>query len=282
MIKLVIKYNGRQILELGGNIMMQEATITDRKHNSIKGQVSDSEWQTRIDLAAGCRIAYKFGWNKNIRNHFVARIPDEPDKILINPRGLFWSELTASDFIKFDFDGNQLTESDLPPGPAGLNFHSAVLDLKPDRGASLHIHEESSVAVSASVKGLQFINQESLAFYGEVAYHDYEGLADHDEEGPVIAEELGDKKCMIMRNHGLLTVGRNIAETFAIMDRLVDTCRVQTKLMMGGAKYKQVPKEVCEHTRDQFKKRWEKKPLGTDEWGAVLRQADRDDPSFRL
>ena len=115
-----------------------------------------------------------------------------------------------------------------------------------------------------------------------MAYHDYEGLADHDEEGPVIAEELGDKKCMIMRNHGLLTVGRNIAETFALMDRLVDTCRVQTKLMMGGAKYKEVPKEVCEHTRDQYKKRWEKKPLGTDEWAAVLRQANRDDPSFRL
>ena len=262
--------------------MVQASTITDRKHNSIKGQVSDSEWQTRVDLAAGCRIAHKFGWNKNIRNHFVARVPDEPDKILINPRGLFWSELTASDFIKFDLDGNQLTESDLPPGPAGLDFHSALLDLKPDRGASLHIHEESSVAVSASVKGLQFINQESLAFYGEVAYHDYEGLADHDEEGPVIAEELGDKKVMIMRNHGLLTVGRNIPETFAIMDRLVDTCRVQTKLMMGGTEYKEVPKEVGEHTRDQYKKRWEKKPLGTDEWDAVLRQADRDDPSFRL
>lgn len=262
--------------------MAEAAAISDRQHNSLKGQVSESEWQTRVDLAAGCRIAARLGWNKSIRNHFVARIPDEPDKILINPRGLLWSELTASDFIKFDFDGHQLTESDLPPGPAGLNFHSALLRLKSDRGASLHIHEEATVAVSAMVGGLRYINQESLAFFDEIAYHDYEGLADHDEEGPVIAEELGDKKTMLMVNHGALVCGRDIGETFAIMDRLVDTCRVQTKLMMSGAEYQEVPKEVCAHTRDQYKKRWEKKPLGTDEWSAYVRQEDRHDPSFRL
>jgi ribulose-5-phosphate 4-epimerase/fuculose-1-phosphate aldolase len=262
--------------------MAEAATITDRNHNSLKGQVSETEWQTRVDLAAGCRIAYKFGWNKSIRNHFVARVPDEPDHILINPRGLLWCELTASDFIKFDFDGNQLTESELPPGPAGLNFHSALLRLKPDRGASLHIHEDSSVAVSASIGGLKFINQESLALYGQIAYHDYEGLAQAEEEGPLIAEELGEKNCMIMRNHGLLTIARSIAETFAIMDRLVDTCRVQTKLMMGGAEFQEVPKEVCENTYEQYKKRWKARPLGQDEWAAFVRQADRDDPSFRL
>ena len=262
--------------------VIKQASITDRKHNSLQGQVSGEEWKTRVDLAAGCRIAYKFGWNKSIRNHFVARVPDEPDKILINPRGLLWCELTASDFLKFDLDGNQITPSELLPGPAGLNFHSALLRLKPDRGASLHIHEGASVAVSAMVGGLKYINQESMAFYEEIAYHEYEGLADADEEGPVISEELGEKKCMIMRNHGLLTCARNIAETFSIMDRLVDTCRVQTQLMMSGAHFTEIPEKICKHTRDQYKKRWEKRPLGTDEWAALLRLAERDDPSFRL
>ena len=262
--------------------MIKQAAITDRKHNSLQGQVSEMEWETRVNLAAGCRIAYKFGWNKSIRNHFVARVPDQPDKILINPRGLLWCELTASDFIKFDLHGHQITPSELPPGPAGLNFHSALLRLMPDRGASLHIHETASVAVSAMVGGLKYITQESMAFYDEVSYHTYEGLADASDEGPAIAKELGQKKCMIMRNHGLLTCARNISETFAMMDRLVDTCRVQTKLMMSGADFNEIPKEVCKHTRDQYKARWEKKPLGTDEWEAFLRLAEREDPSFRL
>ena len=192
---------------------------------------------------------------KSIRNHFIARIPDESDKILINPRGLLWCELTASDSIKFSLDGNQITRSELPPGPAGLNFHSALLRLKPDRGASLYIHEGAGVAVAAMVGGLKYINQESMAFYEEIAYLNYEGLADSDDEGPVISEELREKKCMLMRNHGLLTCARNIAETFAIMDRLVNTCRVQTQLIMSGAHFTEISEEICKHTQDQHKMR---------------------------
>jgi ribulose-5-phosphate 4-epimerase/fuculose-1-phosphate aldolase len=262
---------------------MAEATaISERKHNSLKGQVSDAEWQTRVDLAAGCRIAYKFGWNNSIRNHFVARVPDEKDRILINPRGLLWSEITASDFIKFDFDGNSYTDTDAQPGPAGLNFHSALLRLKPDRGASLHVHEDAGVVISGTQDGLKYINQESLALYGQLAYHDYEGLAQDDEEGPVIAEELGEKTCMIMWNHGLLTVGRTIAETFTLMDRLVGVCRVQASLMAVSDNIREVSKEVCETTYAQYQKRWKEKPLGQDEWAAFVRSADREDPSFRL
>ena len=121
-----------------------------------------------------------------------------------------------------------------------------------------------------------------MAFYEEIAYHNYEGLADSGDEGPVIFEELREKKCMFMRNHGLLTCARNIAETFAIMDRLVNTCRVQTQLIMSGAYFTEIPEEIRKHTRDQYKMRWEKRPLGTDEWAALLRLAEREDPSFRL
>jgi ribulose-5-phosphate 4-epimerase/fuculose-1-phosphate aldolase len=262
--------------------MAEAAALGMRPQKSLKDKVSEVEWQTRIELAAGCRMAYKFGWNVSTRNHFCARVPDAPDHMLINPRCVLWNEITASDFITVDFNGNMLTESDLPPGPAGLNFHSAILENMPAMGASLHVHCEDGLIVSGTRDGLKYVTQESLALYNRVAYHDYEGLADEENEGETIVRQLGnDKTAMIMRNHGLLTVGRSISECFALMDRFVDTCRVQAKLMAADKDFREIPKEVCEHTYDQYQIRWQKRPLGQDEWAAWMRMADRDDPSYR-
>jgi ribulose-5-phosphate 4-epimerase/fuculose-1-phosphate aldolase len=261
---------------------MPDAKVLGRKHNSLKGQVSDAEWATRVELAAGCRTARQFGWNNSIRNHLTARVPDEPEKFLMNPVGLLWSEITASDFLKVDFDGNVYTESEHFPGPAGLSFHGAVLKANPHLNCSFHLHERDSVVVSAMKEGLIYSNQESLVLYGQVGYHEFEGLADEAEEGPRIAGELGDKRCVVMWNHGLLAVGRNIPEGFYFMERLIDACQIQVKLMATGAEIRHIPTEVCEHTYRQFQKRAEKRPLGQADWKAYVRQAERMDPSFAL
>jgi len=261
---------------------MTDTQIVEHPRNSLRGKVSDAEWETRVALAAGCRMAQYFGWNNSIRNHLTARVPDEPEKFLMNPVGLMWNEITASDFLKVDFDGKVYTESDLPPGPAGLSFHGAILKANPKRNCSFHLHETDGVVVSAMAEGLIYTNQESLTLYGLVGYHAFEGLADEATEGPRIAEELGDNVCMVMWNHGLLSVGRSIYEGFYFMQRLVETCQIQVKLMATGAEIRHIPKEVCEHTFRQFKKRAQKRALGMADWKAYLRLAERLDPSYKL
>ncbi len=264
--------------------MATAAAIEGRKHNSLKGQVSAAEWETRVALAASCRIVHHFGWNNSIRNHFTARVPDEPDKFLMNPRGLTWGEITASDFLKVDFEGNCYTDSPYIPGPAGLSFHGAVLKANPDRNCSIHLHEQDCVVVSALKDGLIFTSQDALVLYGQVGYHAFEGLAEEAEEGPRIAKELGSRVAMLMLNHGTLVATRSIHEGFYFTHRLVEACQNQVKLLSTGREISVVPQEVCEHTYKQFQKRYSggKLQLGKDDWDAYVRMMDRIDPSFRL
>jgi ribulose-5-phosphate 4-epimerase/fuculose-1-phosphate aldolase len=263
---------------------MAQAAVNDRQHNSMKGQVSEAEWETRVALAAGCRICHHFGWNNSIRNHFTARVPDEPDKFLMNPRGLMWSEITASDFLKVDFEGNCYTESPYIPGPAGLSFHGAVLKANPDRNCSIHLHEQDTVVVSALKRGLMFTSQDALILYGQVGSHEFEGLAEEADEGPRIAAELGERVAMIMKNHGILVATRSIYEGFYYTQRLVEACQNQVKLMATGGEIQEVPPEVGEHTLAQFKKRYAggKLVLGKDDWNAYVRMIDRIDPTYKL
>jgi ribulose-5-phosphate 4-epimerase/fuculose-1-phosphate aldolase len=266
----------------GGGVA--EIRMSDRGRNSLRGKVSDAEWETRVNLAAGCRMAQHFGWNDSIRNHLTARVPDEPDKFLMNPIGLLWSEIAASDFLKVDFDGRCHTESPLPPGPAGLVFHGAILKAHPERNCSFHLHPTEGVVVSAMRNGLIYASQESLALYGQIGYHEFESQADDREEGTRIAAELGDKSCMIMWNHGILTVGRTIAEGFYTMQQLIEACRVQIQLMSSGAEIREIPQEICELTYRKFKERQAKlnRPFGEPDWKAYFRLMERKDPSFML
>ncbi len=261
---------------------MSEAQIEDRPHNSLRGQVSEAEWETRVALAAGCRIAQHFGWNDTIRNHLTARVPDEPEKFLMNPVGLRWDEITASDFLKVDFEGKCHTDSPYKPGPAGLNFHGALLKAHPDRHCSFHLHPRVGVVVSAMKEGLMYVSQDILNLYGFIGYHPFEGPADEPDEGERIAAELGQNLCVIMKNHGLLSIGRTIAETFVNMERLIEACQIQVDLMATGAEIQHVPEEICRDSYDKFQERTVGRPMGSLDWQAYLRLADRLDPSYRL
>lgn len=249
--------------------------------DSLEGRVSEGEWQTRLNLAAAFRVAHHMGWNDTIGNHIAARVADAPDTMLINPRGLGWHEVTASSLVKADLHGNFIGDPALKPGPAGFNFHSCILRMKPEIACTFHLHPLDGVVVSALEGGLQFFDQSSCALYGEVAYHDFEGLAQEADEGPRIVSDLGDRFAMIMWNHGLLTVGRTIGEAFEFMTRLIAACQVQTKVLGSGVKPRPMPKELGEHTHAQMRRRWANTPFGNLEWKMYLRLADRLDPSYR-
>lgn len=248
---------------------------------SLQGKVSDEEWDTRVNLAAAFRVAYHYGWNRRINNHMTARVPDEPDHFLMNPVGLGWHEVTASNLVKADYDGNLLSETDLALAPAGFNFHSAIQASKRDINCTFHIHPKAGVVVSAMKNGLMIVDQSACGLYGQVAYHEFEGLAQEEDEAPRIIADLGDRPAMIMWNHGLLTVGRTIGEAFFYMQRLITACEVQVDLMTTGAEIRPIPDEVVRHTYEQMAARRHNSPPGGLDWKMHLRLAESLDPSFR-
>jgi ribulose-5-phosphate 4-epimerase/fuculose-1-phosphate aldolase len=260
---------------------MPDSTMYAYQPDSLEGKVSDAEWQTRVDMAVCYRIAYHFGWNDTIHNHLSARVPDDPEKFVMNPQGLGWHEMTASSLIKADFQGNDYNKSEFRLAPAGRNFHSAILKLRPDINCVFHIHPMASVVVSATRDGLLPLDQNSAMLYGRVSYHDYEGLADEADEGPRIVEHLGDTQHMIMWNHGLLTVGRTVAEAMANMHALARCCETQMHTLALNRPIELVPEEICKKAQDKIYERYQGAPGGNLEFKAHRRLAEKLDPSYR-
>jgi ribulose-5-phosphate 4-epimerase/fuculose-1-phosphate aldolase len=250
---------------------MATNTAELKQRSPGRDRVSGPEWETREELAAAFRAAYHFGWNRTISNHLTARLPDNHTHFLMNPRGLGWHEITAANLIKLDLDGKVLSETELMPGPAGLNFHSAILKSKPEIACTMHLHPMQGVIVSTLEEGLQFFDQESCSLYGQVSYHQFEGLAEEKDEAPRIIADLGDRFTMIMLNHGLLTVGRTIGEAFVYMDKLIRACETQVRIMSTGGNARRISREVCEHTYRQMEGRRGNRPAGELEWKMYMR-----------
>ena len=248
---------------------------------SLRERVSAEEWETRVNLAAAFRLGYHYGWNDRIINHITARVPDEPEHFLMNPHGLGWHEVTASSLVKVDFSGRIVSDGEASLAPAGLNFHSAILQAKSHIACVVHVHPTAGIVISATRQGLIIVDQSSCQLHGEVAYHEFEGYADATDEAPRIVADLGDRFTMIMWNHGLLSVGRTIAEAFAYMRKLVTACEIQERLMATGAEIRAIPPEVLDHTVVQSKARGANRPYGGAEWRMGLRLAERLDPGFR-
>lgn len=247
---------------------------------TVREAVSEAEWKTRVDLAAACRIAYGLGWNEGVTNHITIRLPDAPDQFLMNPQGPGFDEMTASCLVKADLSGNVLSDSGLSPGPAGLNFHSAVLGARPEINCSMHIHPMAGIAISALKCGLIILDQRGCMLHDQVAYHEYEGYARAKDEAPRIVAELGMKHTMIMKNHGLLAVGRTVGETFYFMSRLLASCELQERVMSMGTEFKPVPQEVIKVANRQSAERYRNKPFGELDWKLMCRRQERADPSF--
>ncbi len=246
----------------------------------VQDRVSAEEWETRVNLAACYRLASHFRMTDLIYTHISARVPGPDHHFLINAFGLLWDEITASTLVKVTLDGDVVDD---PTGNginrAGYVIHSAVHRARADVECVMHTHTQAGIAVSAQDQGLLPISQHAMRFTGAIAYHDYEGLAlDLDEQARLVGD-LGERKAMILRNHGLLTCAESIAEAFDLMYYLERACQTQIGAMAGGAKLRMPPPGVAEKTAGQFRALPYKQKK--TEWKAHLRMLDKADASYR-
>ena len=247
--------------------------------------ISPEEWAVRVDLAACYRLIAHFGWDDLILTHNSARVPGKHDHMLINPMGLMFNEVTASNILKVDFDGNLVAPSEYEPNYAGFVIHSAIYLGRPDVECVIHTHTEDVIAISAQEEGLLPLSQWAMWFYNRLAYHEYEGISLDLDERSRLQASLGQQPMMVMRNHGLLATGRNVAEAFSLTYHFERSSEAQLKIMAAvaaGAKMVVPSPETCERQAAQFANAVNTPRLGGQrEWPALLRLADRLDPSYR-
>jgi ribulose-5-phosphate 4-epimerase/fuculose-1-phosphate aldolase len=242
---------------------------------------SPEELQARRDLAAAYRLAAHFRMTDLIYTHITARVPGEEGRFLINPYGYRWEEITASSLVKIDVDGNKVDDSPARVNPAGFVIHSAVHRNRHDAAFVMHTHTRAGVAVSCMREGLLPLNQIALQFHGRIGHHDFEGIAlDLDERDRIVAD-LGTHPALILRNHGLLTVGRTAAEMFSNMFYLERACEIQVAALSMGRDLQPVEPEVAARVTSQYDQMaFDDGDLAL-EWDAHLRLLDTLDPTYR-
>ena len=240
---------------------------------SLAGKVSPAEWEARIDLAAAYRLVALYKWDDLVFTHITFRVPDADDQFLINPYGLFFDEITASSLVKIDLQGRKVQDSPFEVNPAGFVIHSAIHAARHDARCVMHTHTLNGVAVSAQRAGLLPISQHSMFTLASLGYHDFEGPALNDDEKPRLVADLGDKSSLILRNHGLLTVGETVADAFVAMYYLEASCAIQVRAQAGGELIP-VPKEVLDQAVSRTRQ-------GPRVWPGLLRRLDRLDPSYK-
>jgi len=253
---------------------MNDQALTSRSISTT------AEWQQRVDLAACYRLVAMYGWDDLIFTHISARVPGPEHHFLINPYGMLFSEITASSLVTVDLEGRKVLDSPYEINPAGFTIHSAVHAAREDAQCVLHVHSVNGVAVSAQDDGVLPLSQHSIFVLSSLAYHDYEGPALNDDEKPRLVRDLGNKRFLMLRNHGLLTVGQSVAEAFVAMYLFEATCMIQVRALGGGQHVRQIGPEIVDGAQAQ----WEKVTHGAGgrlAWPALLRKLDRVDPSYQ-
>jgi len=244
------------------------------------GHPAQTEQQVRTDLAACYRLVAAYGWDDLIFTHISARVPGPDHHFLINPYGMMFSEITASSLVKVDLEGRKLDDSPHEVNPAGFTIHSAVHAAREDAGCVLHVHSVNGVAVSAQEEGLLPLSQHSMFVLASLAYHDYEGVALEADEKPRLVRDLGTRRFLMLRNHGLLTVGRSVAEAFVAMYFFETACMMQVRALGGGVPVRRIGASILDHAQDQ----WDIVTRGAGgglAWPALLRKLDRSNPGYR-
>ena len=250
---------------------------------SVKGQVSAAEWQTRVDLAACYRLVAAHGWDDLIFTHISAKVPGTED-FLINPFGLMFHEITASSLIKVDQAGTKLMDSPYDINPAGYTIHSAVHEVRHDVTCVLHTHTAAGVAVSAQKQGILPISQQSLFVLSSLAYHAYEGVALNHEEKARLQADLGENNFLMLHNHGLLTCGSSIADTFLMMFTFQRACDIQVMAQNGGAELITIEPQILAGAKAMIAgvTKSAQGAGGAMAWPALLRKLDLQDPGYKF
>jgi ribulose-5-phosphate 4-epimerase/fuculose-1-phosphate aldolase len=249
---------------------------------SVREQVSPEEWNARVNLAAAYRLVALYGYTEMIANHISCRVPGHHDQFLINPYGMLYEEIDASCLIKVDVEGNTVfNQTDYNVNVAGFVIHSAIHMARHDVDCVAHTHTPAGMAVSAMECGLLPLTQTSMRFV-HIAYHDFEGIADDLGERERLVRDLGEHEAMVLRNHGLLVVGRTIPATFNLLYRMERACEIQVMALSCNTNLIIPSSDILEKTFDKVKPRVDRPNRNGDlAWPALLRKLDRVDPSYR-
>lgn len=242
-----------------------------------KSDISPAEWQARLDLAATYRLIAYYGWGDVIYNHSSMRVPGEERNFLIKRHELLYTEVTASNLVKVSMD-DDLDESAGVNRP-GFTLHGGVLSARPDVNCAVHVHSEIGMAISGLKHGLRMVSQPAVRFYNRVGYHDYEGITEDFGERARINKALGKNRALILRNHGLLTVGKTAREAFVLMKSLLEAADIQLKMEATGGELVEIPAAICEKTAHQYEHH--DSGRGSADWPAYLRMLDAFDTGWR-
>lgn len=242
-----------------------------------KADISPAEWQARLDLAATYRLIAHYGWGDVIYNHSSMRVPGEERNFLIKRHELLYTEVTASNLVKVCMD-DDLDETAGVNRP-GFTLHGGVLSARPDVNCAVHVHTETGMAISGLRHGLRMVSQAAVRFHNRVGYHDYEGITEDFGERARINKALGNHRALILRNHGLLTVGKTAREAFVLMKSLLDAAHIQLTMEATGGTLVEIPAEICEKTAHQYEHH--DSGRGSADWPAYQRMLDQVDSSWR-
>lgn len=264
---------------------MSHAAMDSKTHGKAAARgMTEAERSARRELAAAYRLAAMQGWSDMLATHISARAPGTDHAFLLNPYGMLFEEITASSLVKVDLAGNILSDTDYIINPAGFVIHSCIHAARPEIGCVMHLHTRDGTAVATQEAGLLPATQHALVIYDDVTYHDFEGPAlDPDEQKRLVAD-LGDKRIMLLRNHGTLTAGRTVAEAFVLMYRIERACRMQIAAQSGGQPLKGLPRAVIDKSIAAGKAIFSKggfSPEGEKEFAALVRKLEREQPDYR-
>jgi ribulose-5-phosphate 4-epimerase/fuculose-1-phosphate aldolase len=247
---------------------------------SLKSRVSTAEWDARVTLAATYRLTALYGWDDLVFTHISMRVPGPDHHYLVNPYGMMFDEITASSLVKIDLDGQKVLESPYDISPSGFTIHSAVHAARDDAHCVMHTHSVNGVAVSAQEDGVLPISQQSLIVLASIGYHDYEGIALNDDEKPRLVRDLGKNTALMLRNHGLLTVGTTPAEAFVTMYLFESACTIQVRAQSGGGMLKRIPQSILDGFKQQVEQVTRGVGPGALAWPGLLRRLNCRNPGY--
>jgi ribulose-5-phosphate 4-epimerase/fuculose-1-phosphate aldolase len=246
----------------------------------LQARVHPEEWQQRVDLAACYRLVALFGWDDLVFTHVSARVPGPEHHFLINPYGHLFDEITASSLVKIDLEGRKVEDSPYDVNPAGFIIHSAIHAAREDAKCVLHVHSVNGVAVSAQKAGLLPLSQQATIMLASLGYHDYEGIALREDEKPRLVHDLGERNFLMLRNHGLLTVGEAVADAFLAMYVFEAACMIQVRAQAGGGELIPVDSRIVAGVKAAVRE-VTRSLGGALAWPGLLRRLDRVNPGYR-
>jgi ribulose-5-phosphate 4-epimerase/fuculose-1-phosphate aldolase len=245
----------------------------------VKRKVTKAEWDQRVNLAACYRLVAMYGWDDLVFTHISARVPGPEHHFLINPYGMTFAEVTASSLVKVDLDGNKVMKSPFDINPAGFVIHSAIHAAREDAICVLHTHSLNGTAVSAQEQGILPLSQKSTFVLASLAYHDYEGLAVSADEKVRLVRDLGDKRFLMLRNHGLITIGETVADAFLFMYQFEAACAIQVRAQTSSGQFVLINPDVLATVSKRLKEVL-RGTGGALVWPALLRTLDQSDKSY--